>query len=211
MNMKRTKLLSIIVFIAFISSATTLIAEPLCGELTNLHGPWDYTDPIDRMNLDVVERGHFTKDVEQLIAGASTVNIAGDLDYTLRAFPNHHRALNALSKLTLREKTPKPRGAKRTTLCYFERAVRFKPDDPMVRSLFSNHLLKINKQKLALEQLLVAAELEPNNPTTNYNLGLLYLKMKNFDKALFYAKKAYAQGFPLPGLKKQLTAAGKWK
>lgn len=197
---------------ALLSNAASLSADPICGKISNAasFGPFDYTDPANKENLEVVEHHHFSKDVELLKSGI-TGFIGGDLNYTLNAFPNHHRALNAMSKLSLRNKTPKPRGAKYSALCYYDRAVRFKPDDPMVRSLFSKHLLKINKKELALEQLLIAADLEPDNPTTNYNLGLLYLKMKNFDKALFFAKKAYAQDFPLPGLKNQLIEAGKWK
>ena len=54
--------------------------------------------------------------------------------------------------------------------------------------------------------LKTAIELEPDNATINYNLGLLYLKAKDYDKAAEYADKAYALGFPLPGLRNQLAA-----
>jgi len=158
----------------------------------------------------MVERHHFTKEVEQLISGVTTA-IGGDLDFVLRIFPNHHRALHAMSRLSLRDNAPKPAGAGYSALCYFDRAVRFKPNDAMVRSLFSNHLLKINKIDMALEQLLFASDIEPDNPTIQYNLGLLYLKKKDYDKASYFAKKAYAQDFPLPGLKNRLISLGKWK
>lgn len=185
-------------------------ASTICGELDNGgNGPFDYTN-AQRAHLTLVESHHFTKQVEQLQHGV-TSSIGADLDFTLRAYPNHHRALETLSRLTLRDKTPKPIGARHTTLCYFERAIRFKPDDPMVRMVFSNHLLKINKVDLALEQLLHAHHLEPENPLTAYNLGLIYLKQRNFERAVFYAKKAYAQDFPLQGLKRQLVSAGKWR
>jgi Flp pilus assembly protein TadD len=39
-----------------------------------------------------------------------------------------------------------------------------------------------------LEQLQQAAQLEPDNPTSHYNLGLLYLKKKDFDSARASAK-----------------------
>jgi len=148
--------------------------------------------------------------VEQLIAGQSTANVGGDIAFVLNTFPNHHRALHAMSRLALRYNTPKPPGAKYSVLCYFDRAVRFKPDDAMVRSLYSGHLVKIKKMDLALEQLLFATDIEPDNPTIHYNLGLLYLKKKDYDNALRFAKKAYAHDFPLPGLKKKLMKLGKW-
>lgn len=67
-----------------------------CGALQNAFGPFD--DRTARgYNLDVVGSYHFTPPVEALIRGASGT-IGGDLDYTLRAFPNHHRALNATNR-----------------------------------------------------------------------------------------------------------------
>ena len=64
-----------------------------CGALQNAFGPFDYRTERG-YNLDVVESYHFTPPVEALIRGSSGT-IGGDLDYTLRAFPNHDRALNA--------------------------------------------------------------------------------------------------------------------
>jgi tetratricopeptide (TPR) repeat protein len=43
----------------------------------------------------------------------------------------------------------------------------------------------------------------------NYSLGLLYLKAKRLDDAEARARRAYELGYPLPGLKKQLAAAGR--
>ena len=53
----------------------------------------------------------------------------GDLDYTLRAFPNHHVALMAMAKLGEKQKTARPAGAKYGVECYFQRAVSFRGDD----------------------------------------------------------------------------------
>ncbi|GJL74787.1 tetratricopeptide repeat protein [Nitrosomonas sp.] len=210
MNIQKIKFIFIAVGLVFLLNAKILSASSICGDLEHQYGPYDYTDPGIRHTLKLVEHNHFTKEVEQLISGVTT-SIGGDLAFVLAAFPNHHRALNAMSRLSLRDKTPKPIGASYSALCYFDRAVRFKPNDAMVRSIFSNHLLKINKIDMALEQLLFAVDIEPENPTIHYNLGLLYLKKRNYDKAVYFAKKAYAQDFPLPGLRKQLIALGKWR
>ena len=76
--------------------------------------------------------------------------------------------------------------------------------------VYGNYLLKAGKADEATEQLRIAIDLEPENPTINYNLGLLYLKQKDYEQAKTYAKKRYELEFPLPGLKNQLKQAGKW-
>jgi tetratricopeptide (TPR) repeat protein len=202
---------SFLIAVFFLLNATLSQASSICGELDGNRGigPFDYRNER-RDLLKLVNDYHFSKNVEQLIAG-DTGAIGGDLNFVLSTFPNHHRALETLSRLSIRDKTPRPQGARFTTLCYFERAVRFKPDDAMARLVFSNHLLKINKPDLALEQLLFAIDLEPDNPLTAYNLGLVYLKKRDYEKAVDFAKKAYSQDFPLQGLKQQLRSAGRWR
>jgi hypothetical protein len=39
----------------------------------------------------------------------------------------------------------------------------------------------------------------------------VYFDLKDYDKSLEHAQIAYAQGFPLPGLKHKLQKAGKWR
>jgi Flp pilus assembly protein TadD len=184
---------------------------PHCG---NLAAPgtqiYDYTNSEDKKMLATVEAFHFTSDVENLRAGA-TGTIGADLNYTLLMFPNHHRALAAMGKLAQREKTLKPKGAQYSVECFFDRAIRFKPNDAMVRMVYATYLLQAAQPDRATEQLVLAAELQPDDPTINYNLGLLYVKKKDYEQARTHARKAYDQGFPLPGLRNQLIQAGKWE
>ena len=193
-----------------------LLAENYCGDINlggHRYGPYDYSNPDHRRKyLPVVEGAHFRKETQQIIADDvyTLRGIGADLAYTLRSFPNHFLALSAMSKLSLRVNRAKPRGSSHSVLCFFERATRFKPDDAMVRSIFGGHLLKIGEFDLAFEHLTAAAELDPNNPTFNYNLGLLYFDKKNYVQAKKYANKAYSQGFPLPGLMNKLKSIGKW-
>ena len=81
-------------FIAGLSVCVCASAQALdasCGSLENAYGPYDYrTDRGNRLYL--VESAHFTPVVESLISGLSGP-LGAELDYTLRAFPNHHRAL----------------------------------------------------------------------------------------------------------------------
>ncbi|MGV7206252.1 tetratricopeptide repeat protein [Oxalobacteraceae bacterium A2-2] len=185
-------------------------AHAQCGELAHHDQGGDYTNADDRQGLRVVEQFHFTPAVEQLRRGA-TDTLGGDIGYTLEHFPNHHRALSAMARLGLRDKTPRPAGARYTVACYFERAIRFRPQDARVRALYGGYLLALQSQDAALEQLAEAARLEPDNATSHYNLGLLYLKRKDYAHARESALRAYALGFPLPGLRNQLAAAGQWR
>lgn len=196
---------SIIILASFIIS-TNLWAAAYCGELGNVR---DYTSDEQRTFLRTVEEHHFTASIENLRYG-NTGTLGGDLSYTLLIFPNHHRALAAFGKLSLREKTLKPTGAKYSVECFFDRAIRYKPNDAMVRMVYGNYLSKAGQIDKATDQFEIAVNLEPENPTINYNLGLLYMKKKNYEQANTYAKKAYELGFPLPGLKNQLMEMGKW-
>ncbi len=175
------------------------------------YGPFNYDDPEARAKkLPIVEQYHFQPEVELLIKGESGVYVGGDLDYVLRAFPNHARALNAMARLAKKEKTNQPRGARFTVECYFKRATGFAPEDPMPYMLYGNYLFSESKPDEALEKYKQAEKLDPNNANILYNAGLLYFDMKQYDEALSYAKKAYSLGFPLPGLRNKLEKIGKW-
>ena len=122
----------------------------------------------------MVESAHFTSNVKNLISG-NTSYIAGDIDYTLRAFPNHYSALVAMGKLSLKEKTVRPIGATYPVECYFDRAIRFKPEDGIVRMLYGNYLLKLGgRSDDVIEQYHEAVRLQPENANINYNIGLMY-------------------------------------
>ena len=191
----------------FLASASALAED--CGDLTNHYGPFDYTLPESKGRLPTVENYHFTREVELLISGKSGP-LGADLDYTLGVFPNHHRALNSMSKLYVRNKNRRPEGAMRSMECYFDRAHRMNPKDSAVLLLDGIYNYKLGKIDKALEKTKAAAELSPESSQVNYNLGLLYLEKKDYASALKHAQAAYAKNFPLPGLKKKLQRAGKW-
>ncbi|MGK5080811.1 ABC transporter permease [Janthinobacterium sp. HLX7-2] len=170
----------------------------------------DYTSAEDRSGLSVVENYHFSRAVETLTHGM-TGSLGADIGYTLEHFPNHHRALASMAKLGLRLKSTQPTGARYTVSCFFERAIAFAPHDVTARMVYGNYLLAMGQDATALEQLDAASRLAPEHATIQYNLGLMYMKKKEYDKASAHAQKAYALGFPLPGLKNKLKAAGKWR
>jgi tetratricopeptide (TPR) repeat protein len=193
--------------VAFMSSAAWA-ADP-CGSLKNGVGPYDYRKAPPREKY-LVESYHFTESDENLSSGNTTKWVAGDISYVLRAFPNHVRALAAITELGRREHTDKPHESLYTITCWFERAIRFRPDDGEVRLLFGIHLMNRGLHEKAIEQLIVADRLRPDDRNINYNLGLAYFETKDYEKARERAKKAYALGFPLPGLRDMLTRVNQW-
>jgi tetratricopeptide (TPR) repeat protein len=196
--------------VTMFSSTSDLMAENYCGELKNSIGPFDYREKKENEEaLMLVEGRHFTEKYERLIEDEKGY-IGGELAYTLRAFPNHHRALMAFGKLALKKKTQHPFGSAYSVECFFERAMRFKPDDGIVHLVYGIYLALAGNSEKAIEQLMQADKLEPNNANVHYNLGLLYFKKIDYENAIKYAKSAYRLGFSLPWLKDALIKSGRW-
>lgn len=180
-----------------------------CGSLENGYGPFDYRTAKNK--LGIVERHHFTREVEALKRGSTSAYPGSDLDYTLRAFPNHHRALMSMMGLVTKEKTHRPRGVSYQAECYFVRAERFRPDDGMVKMIHGLFLMRDGKEEAAIRKLEQARGSQENNANFHYNLGLAYFELKQYDKALESAHQAYAMNFPLPGLRDKLVRVGHWR
>jgi tetratricopeptide (TPR) repeat protein len=203
-----------LVLTSFVSTARAQIVAPsvdACGSLDNPYGPFDYTNPTHRRDkLPIVEKFHFSGLVYRLEGGMTNTTPAGDLDYTLRAFPNHHLALDAMARLHRREKSDHVEQSRYSLSCWFDRARRFAPDDPAVLLIEGIHFLAVGDLDPAERALLGAIKLDPNSPEIAYNLGLLYERKGDFDQATKYAVMAYHKGYPLPGLKRKLIKKGVW-
>lgn len=194
----------------FIGIGYSWAGEADCGSLRNHYGPFDYrTASAETRNI--VERVHFTQVVEQLRGGQNWMNPSQDLGYTLNVFPNHHRALMALIKYAKKTNSEHPDGMKTSVACRFERAERFAENDSMVRALHGMYLMQKGEKEAAVRKFDEALELSGDNANIYYNLGLAYFDLKDYDKALSSAHKAYGLGFQLPGLRNKLTKAGKWR
>jgi tetratricopeptide (TPR) repeat protein len=191
-----------------------------CGELTKWGGgPWDYTDPINKPNLLMVENFHFTTKVENLIGGSTAMTPLGDINFTLNAFPNHHRALNAVSRYEIKKQKEAQQGGRyynpeteggRSAECYFDRAIRWRPNDPNVHLIYGIHLHRLGKLDQALAEYKISEKIQPNSADLQYNLGLLYFDKQQYTVAKGHAKKAYQLGYPLLGLRKKLAGVGQW-
>ena len=175
------------------------------------YGPYNYVTQNSRVGI--VERHHFTPPVERLVRGESS-ELVGDLDYTLRAIPNHHRALWAMTRyylrkagqlsdeefqrfeLTLRSEPPPE--------CYFQRAKLFAPQDGMVPAIYGIYLHKRGLAEAALQEYKQAEELLPDDAELAYNTGLVYFDLGDMAQAKEYAEKAATLGYPLTGLQRKI-------
>ncbi|MGH8218554.1 MAG: tetratricopeptide repeat protein [Steroidobacteraceae bacterium] len=224
------KLVFALTVLSFGSLAAAQVV-PGCGTLRNAFGPFDYRDPAawsDPDALHKVESFHYTEDVASLLHG-NTGSLIEDLDYTLRAFPNHYRALQTLERYAFENGKFLP---DRPAECYFKRAVAFRPDDAGARVIYGNYLLGCTSVKNPLTRLTLqcagydhpgfmdrrvldaakaqynaALRIDPTSPDVNYSVALYYLAIGDLATAKRLAKVAYDAGYPLTGLKKKLEAA----
>ena len=184
--------------------------EAKCGNpfVNNNFGPFDYRT-ARKEDLKIVEEHHFTPRIEQLQKGER--DLGSDLSYTLYIFPNHHRALIAITRLAQRDKTVQPYKSGQTIECWYDRATRFRPDDNVVRVLFAQYLGKERRTDEAMVQLDTATHNAKDNPFSHFNIGLMYFELGNHERALQQAHKAMALGMPRPDLADMLKREGKWR
>lgn len=178
-----------------------------CGSLDNAYGPFDYRNAQYRTEkIPIVEQHHFNSDVESLRRGQSGT-IIGDLHYTLRAVPNHHRALASVARYQLGGGSTEKYY---TAECYFDRALRFAPDDGAVYLIFGTFLHRKKNFEAARSRYQEAIALMPDSSEAHYNLALLWLDLDEVEKAKQEAIAAYRLGHPMPGLKNKLRRRGAW-
>lgn len=182
---------------------------PGCGGSYNSYGPFDYRTAHPQQRA-IVENRHFTYGIERLSRAAST-DLGGNIDYTIAVFPNHARAIKSMERLAEKEKSDPPAGAAQTVECYYGRGMAFAPDDLVFRMLYVDFLIRRNRFEDAAKSLDYVVTEGADNPLTQYNAGLLYFDMKDYDKALIQAHHAQAMGMKWPELQNRLKAVGRWK
>jgi len=192
------------------AAALPAMADPVkeCGTLEWNYGPYDYRVATPHQRK-LVESAHFTPEAEEL-KESPTGSFGADFKYTLSVFPNHPRALLAMERLVAKERRNPASGAKYTIECFYERALRFKPDDHIPRLFYVNFLIRRNKFDEAMKHLDYVAETTKDEPLAQFNTGMLYMDMKEYDKALVQAHRVLAMGFERRELRDRLAAVGKW-
>ena len=129
---------------------------------------------------------------------------------------------SAIQALSLNEKLPGPHAILAVTALYrfqwqlaeenFMRAIDFGPNDSHVRRWYSRHLMWLGYLEEAYDQASLAQRLDPINPSSNGNLGLVFALKGNDAQAKKYAGIGRELGlvnFYSPDLMVDL-ASGRW-
>lgn len=197
------------------------------------YGPFDYYDTKNTPTraYALVERAHLGPKTELLRLQGDQCFYWGDLDYTLRAFPNHPKALvkmaeflkgnvpcsiggpasEARSAAELAEQLEAKTWQGRTMEYYFETAIRYRPQYVETRLLYARALKDVAKNNEAIRVLQEAIHQDPKSAMAHYELGSLLLTNGEKQAALVHAQKAYGLGAPPSDLRDKLVAAGLWK
>lgn len=200
--------LAVVVAIASGTALVSADASAVCSRRlddNNFKRPIDFNSPTDAPEIKLVNDGHFNDDVFALRKGTSSYTPEHDLDYALRHVPNHYGALDAMGRWRL--KHPPSASRYQTADCYFERALLFRPEDPQLHFLYALYLQRAKQHSQARAEYAKAEELGGDDAELYYNRGLLEFDTGNRELARQYAEKAYARGYPLPGLRRKLEAA----
>lgn len=181
------------------------------GANIGMYGPFDYYKPKEANAVSLVEHEHFTSDVETLRRGNTASDPSGDLRYTLIALPNHPRALQTLIRLARKEGTNRPKNMIYSVECYFDRAIRFRPDDAMVKMIYAIYLAGTKRYQDGKVLMDAASGKLSGSGNFHYNYALISVSLKEWDAAIEHAAIAYSLGFDLPGLRRKLSDAGRWE
>lgn len=199
------------------SDVTPKVFEGECGDFLGHYGPMDFRSahPDDRR---IVERYHFDNEYAAFLRGKTTANTIGSsglavgsgFQYTLKSFPNHPTALYAMEQLGIRLKSERLPGTQYPLECWFVRAFKITPDDPVVRAMYGIYLANRRRTKEAIHNLEIADQALSDDPNMQYNIGLMNFKLGRFDQAQINSMRAEKLGFRLDGLEKLLKRSGHW-
>ena len=113
--------------------------------------------------------------------------------------------------LTIQARVLYARGNKEQSINALKQIIRHKPDLADGYVVLGNFLYKETKYDEAREVLQGGLDKVPSpSAEMHYFLGMILLKQGSFDSAREQAQKAYKLGYPLPGLRNRLKAAGHW-
>jgi tetratricopeptide (TPR) repeat protein len=211
--------------VALLAAALALPALPSfaedCGPvpLPGAAGPYDYVDSKYSWNLNDISQNHWVPAQRELASGRVQWALY-QLNYLLIRVPNHYPALFELGRIQAQNPgisyIPALAGKDEvlefppTPECYFNRAFRYRPNDPTLVMLFGLYYHQIKDLQSAVVQYRKAEAMDPESSEIQYNMGLVYFDLKDYELSARHARKAYELGYPLAGLKKKLKAVGKW-
>lgn len=190
------------------------------------YGPFDYYNP-GKGSISVVERYHMGFVLFKNQREKNWCAYWDNLDYTLRAFPNHPKALTLMAEY-LNQHQPCQSGSEHRSAVelmreierggwreknadyYFQTAITFRPQYAKTRILYARYLISERRHDEAIVQYQEALKTEPDAADAHYELGLLYFDKAEYAKARSHAERAYGLGNTRPDLRDKLTSTGHW-
>lgn len=218
---KISKALHFLILLLYsLPSMAELDCPPVDYTTYEQYGPYDYykasnhkvgvDNRKNQSRITIVTTYHLTDSVINLTKGRTGYNLRGDLDYTLRALPNHPVALDTVSRFEQKRKLFPGYAKKQAAMfykadCYFQRAINvYGTKQPQTWMLWGMHKHRQGQYEEAINKYQKALKEGNDTPDLYYNMGLTYYKLGKYEEAKKYADKAYKKGYPLPGLKRLL-------
>jgi len=107
-----------------------------------------------------------------------------ELQFVLRYFPNHPRALALLGALARIKKTPS------LPIVYYERAIKLYPQRAFTYAQYGDYLIDVGNRKVGISLLEKAIQLDPKLPQAHAWLAKAYQQQGNLELARQEAKIA---------------------
>jgi predicted Zn-dependent protease len=169
------------------------------------HTVYDYfdasTDRIVKQRLQAVERFHMNKDLFENISKGKYKFALGDIDFTLRYFPNHPRGLQLLTTVAaLTKKTALPIG-------YFEKAIALYPGHAITHAQYGWYFVTIGDLDNGIQKLNHSIQMDPKLTAGHVWLAQAYEKKGDLKLAREARERAKELGYDgkLPGEPSKLT------
>jgi predicted Zn-dependent protease len=112
-------------------------------------------DPAVKQALQAVERYHMTKEVLQNIGSGKYQYALGDIDFTLRYFPNHPMGLQLLTTVASLTKN------RALAIRYFEKAIGLYPSHAITHAQYGWYFVTIGDVDNGIQKLKHAVEVDP--------------------------------------------------
>src|SRR5688500_13355544 len=152
-------------------------------------------DRTVKQRLQAVEQYHMNKDVFDNIASGKYKYALGDIDFTLRYFPNHPRGLQLLTTVAALTKN------RALPISYFEKAIALYPTHAITHAQYGWYLVTIGDLDKGIQTLKYAIEMDPKLTAGHVWLAHAYEKKGDNELARQAKERAKELGYngKLPG------------
>jgi predicted Zn-dependent protease len=148
-----------------------------------------------KQQLNNAEHFHLNKSVLENIATGKYKYALGDINFTLKYFPNHPRALQLLTTIAVLSKN------RALPIPYFEKAIRLYPSHAITHAQYGNYLVVIGDLENGIQKLNHAVYMDPKLTAGHVWLAQAHGKKGDVQAAREARERAKELGYSgsLPG------------